>query len=342
MKSKTKNAKLKLIKSKTIKTKLTKTKLTKTKLTKTKLTKTKLNKTKLNKTKLIKSKTINTKKQKKSKNINTIIESNINEVELQLLINFITNEIIFLLKNKHSKNKIKQKIIKLLKSIRNNNKIIKINTTNPELTTIFNNIYNHSFLLYEIQTKTQKNKKNNVTIQIQDIYSSNTKGGYYFKDLEDKGDEPITGNDIIKLLDEMQQFFYNAQYTDEGEFTRDPNTLISMFRGDTDAFKGYIIYRILPRYIKMFPPFIKWDAIAEFFRRKRYEDLPDYLLAYQSFKRSQDEYLVEKGLKSKNILNKDLYTGFYNKMANTLDEKIQKFQQYRATLQGRAPLQMPL
>jgi len=302
-------------------------------------TKTKPKPTKL---KLTKSKTINTKKQKKSKNINTIIESNINEVELQLLINFITNEIIFLLKNKQSKNTIKKKIIKLLKSIRNNNKIIKINTTNPELTTIFNNIYNHSFSLYKIQTKSQKNNKNNVTIQIQHIYSSNTKGGYYFKDIEDKGDEPITGNDIIKLLDEMQQFFYNAQYTDEGEFTRDPNTLISMFRGDTDAFKGYIIYRILPKYIKMFPPFIKWDAIGEFFRTKKYEDLPDYLLAYQSFKRSQDEYLVEKGLKSKNVLKKDLYTGFYNKMANTLDEKIQTFQQYRAKLQGRAPLQLPL
>mgnify|MGYP000362323161 CR=1 FL=1 len=34
------------------------------------------------------------------------------------------------------------------------------------------------------------------------------------------------------------------------------------------------------------------------------EDLPDYLLAYQSYLRSRDEYLVEKGLKPPSVLQK--------------------------------------
>ena len=48
----------------------------------------------------------------------------------------------------------------------------------------------------------------------------------------------------------MQEFFYNAQYTDEGAVYKNSKYIISLFRGDTDAFKSYIIWQILPKYIK--------------------------------------------------------------------------------------------
>jgi len=308
------------------------------------------NKTKHNKIKL-------TKSRHTKKNINNI-KHKINKAELFILINIITNHIIVLLTKTQSKSKIKQTIIKLLKEIRKNNKLIHKNTTDKELTVLFNTIYKQSKIIYENnktkQTKndTQNKTKNNKQTKNDTENKSKTKsksksksktktkinkGGFYFKNIEDKGDQPITGNDMVQLLDEMQDFFNTAQWTDEGQFLRNPNTLLSMMRGDTDAFKNYLNSEVIPKYIQMFPPFIKWDEVKKIFNEKKYEDIPDYLLAYQTYMRSQDEYLVEKGLKSPDVLNKDLYTGFYNKLANSMDENIIKYQQFRNKLQGKGP-----
>ena len=298
-----------------IKHKLTK----KNKVVKIKVANIKVVKKKQTKTKL----RVSSSKDNKTLN-NKIIINKINKAEIKILINTITNEIIFLLSTNNSKKKIKTKLIKLLKEIRKNNKVINKNTTDKELIVFFNTIYEQSKIIYE--TKLNKNTIN--------------KGGYYFKNIEEKGDKPITGNDMATLLDEMQEFFSSAQHTDEGAFVKSPNTLLSLFRGDTDAFKNYVIFQILPQYITMIPPFIKWDAIGKIFKDKKYEDIPDYLLAYQSYMRSKDEYLVEKGLKSPDILKKDLYTGFYDKLANSMDQNIMKFQKYRNLSQGKPPLGM--
>ena len=169
------------------------------------------------------------------------------------------------------------------------------------------------------------------------------KGGFYFKSLEEKGETPITGADLTKLLDEMQQFFYNAKYTEEGKFLQDTDTLLSMLRGDVNQFKGILQYRIFPKFYSAYPPFIKWDAIYhEIIEKRRWEDLPDYLLAYQSYLRSRDEYLVDKGLKPPSVLQRDLYTGFYNKMANSINDNMYAFQNARNKFQGNFfPITLP-
>ena len=168
-------------------------------------------------------------------------------------------------------------------------------------------------------------------------------GGFYFKSLEEKGDQPLTGNDLATLLDEIQQFIYNAQYTDEGKFLQDTNAVLSMFRGDLGQFKGLLQYRIFPQFYQITPPFIKWDNIMKMIEDKKYEDIPDYLLAYQSYLRSRDEYLVAKGLKSPSVLSQDRYTGFFNNLANSLDKNITTFQQYRnkSTL-SISPIALPV
>ena len=263
------------------------------------------------------------KKHTKKKISNSII----NKIEFTVLMHIITEQMLFLIKIKTPKHKIKKTILLLLNEVRSNNKLIKNTITDDELNIIFNTIYKYSIMI---------NKKNSKP------HNSKYTGGFYFKNIEEKGDEPVTGNDIAKLLDEMQAFFYNAQYTDEGRFVKDPNTLMSMFRGDTDSFKFYVMYTILPQYVTMFPPFFNWENIRKAFENKKYEDLPDYLLAYQTYMRSRDEYLVEKGLKSPDVLNKDLYTGFYNKLAHSLDTNVTKFQQFRNKITGKAPITFPV
>ena len=307
---------------------------------------------------------------KNSKHKTHIIILKENKVELLLLFNTLVNYFILLKQNNASRITYKKKIIELLKVLRTNNKIIHNDTTDTDInnmyisiykyfTQIIQNLYNKCDRIYNdinIDIDKDKDKSNKFKVkyrkqskQSKQNTSQNTSqntihdGGFYFKNIEEKGDTPITGTDISKLLDEMQQFFYNAKYTTEGAFLNETDTLISMFRGDISQFKGLLQYKIFPQYYKPFPPFINWKGVNEAIETKKWEDIPDYLLAYQSYLRSQDEYLVEKGLKPASELNKGLYTGVFDKIARSLDSNIQQFQQFRNKSQGKFfPIAVPI
>ena len=72
------------------------------------------------------------------------------------------------------------------------------------------------YSLYFIQNNCLYLKQENITYT-QDTSNINNKlkckANYLieqsFKNLEEKGDQPITGADLTKLLDEIQQFFYS-------------------------------------------------------------------------------------------------------------------------------------
>jgi hypothetical protein len=266
------------------------------------------------------------------------VKLNEDQAELILLYTTIINQILLMMVQKIPKQVIKSTIINLFKNIRNHDKFISKDVKDSDLEIIFNLQYN--------KTKEIKRYIDSVLIKNTEYESRHTSrhtGGFYFKTLEEKGDQPLTGNDLATLLDEVQQFFYNAQYTEEGKFLQDTNTVLSMLRGDLQQFKGILQYRIFPKYYTISPPFLNFANIKkDLIEQRKWEDLPDYLLAYQSYLRSRDEYLVNKGLKSPSALNKDLYTGFFNKVANSLDQNIQKFQQYRNKSQGKFfPISLP-
>lgn len=270
----------------------------------------------------------------KTKNLENILYLNLTkkQIEFILMYSTIINHLLLLIRNNIPKSVIKQTIINLFKDLRKHNYYINKNISDAQLDTLFKKLYIQSLKIHK-HVKTKEHNQNQNQTQ---------KGGFYFKSLEEKGDQPLTGTDLAKLLDEMQAFFYNAQYVDEGKFLQDTNTLISMLRGDLGQFKGMVQYRILPQYYQVTPPFIKWGNIKKAFEEKKYEDLPDYLLAYQTYLRSRDEYLVAKGLKSPNVLNKDRYKGFYNNLANSLDKNITMFQQYRNKMTGKiSPIALP-
>lgn len=307
----------------------------------------------------------NSKTHKNKLSNENIVKLTEKQIDFLFLYKIIINHLLLLMNNKVSANKTKNIMMILFKEMRIRDTYISKNTTDEQLDKMIIKIYDQvKILKKKIDMNIKKNIKNiknikyshktlkNEALQnnalkndalknntLNNILKSNIKqnnkykGGFYFKNLEDKGDQPLTGTDLTKLLDEMQQFFYNAQYTQEGEFLRDTNLLMSMFRGDAGQFKYYLQYRILPQYIQVTPPFIKWDGFKKALDTKKYEDLPDYLIAYQSYMRSQDEYLVEKGLKSPSVLNKDLYTGFYDKLSKSLDVNIQKYQMARRNIQ---------
>lgn len=267
------------------------------------------------------------------------------KVEYLLLFNTLLNYYILLVSNNLSNDDIKHKLEELVFQMRDNNKLISRDTTDIQIKNIVNYLdtFFHQLLLLINQSLELSQHKKHSTYKKNNDKKQLHKGGFYFKSLEEKGEKPITGADLTKLLDEMQQFFYNAKYTEEGKFLQDTDTLLSMLRGDVNQFKGILQYRIFPQFYNAYPPFIKWDAIySEIIEKRRWEDLPDYLLAYQSYLRSRDEYLVEKGLKPPSILQKDLYTGFYNKISNSINDNITSFQQARNKFQGKFfPITLP-
>jgi hypothetical protein len=265
----------------------------------------------------------------------------VHQIEFDILFTTITTQLLFLIHIKTPKQKIKKQTLTVLKEIRNNNKLITNTITDDELNLIFERIYKYSIKLNKelLQSKPTQNKQTTNT----STQTNKTRGGFFFKDLEDKGDQPITGNDVVKFLDEIDSFVYNAQWTSEGAFLRDPYTLFNILRGNVDAFKSYITWHVLPKYYQMYPPFLKWDGFKEIIETK-WEDLPDYLLAYKTYNRLQNEYLVSKGLKDPSEVKGD--NNFFTKFANKLDTSIQQFQQVRRKYQGlksgNFTLQVPL
>jgi len=276
------------------------------------------------------------------------------KIEILLLFNILFNYYILLVFNHVDKNEIKNKLELLCYQMRDNNKLISKTTTDIHIKNIVNYLYTLFYQLLLLITKSLEDSQHKLKYNTEkDMNDKNQKkrkmkkhhkGGFYFKSLEEKGDKPITGADLTRLLDEMQQFFYNAKYTEEGKFLQDTDTLLSMLRGDLNQFKAILQYRIFPRYYTAFPPSINWTNIYnDVIVNKKWEDLPDYLLAYQSYLRSRDEYLVEKGLKPPSVLNKDLYTGFFNKMANSINDNIYAFQSARRYYQGTFfPISVPV
>lgn len=263
------------------------------------------------------------------------------QVELLLLFSILINYFILLKKNNASRKIYKNKIIDLLKDLRKNNKYLPENTTDTQINILYNQFYKYfNNILNSINNILPQPQQSHKTYKT--YKTQKHQGGFYFRNIEDNPEKPVTGADITKLLDDIQQFFYNAKYTSEGEFLQNTDTVLSMLRGDVNQFKGLLQYRIFPKYYTPYPPFLNWSGIKEAIETKKWEDIPDYLLAYQSYLRSRDEYDVERGLKSPSVLQKDLYTGFYNKISNALDTNIQQFQQYRNMSQGKFfPIKMP-
>ena len=261
-------------------------------------------------------------------------------MELLLLLQILVNIIVLFKMNNINKNDQRIKLEQLLETLKNNDKLISSKTTSSQINKFINTLLEYVNLLLisyaSNNNKTRKTlgKKHGNKLTIRNVHN----GGFFFKNIEDKADQPITGADVTKLLDDIQSFFYNAKYVDEGKFLIDTDAVLSMLRGDTSQFKSVMNYRIFPKYISRIPPFINFGAIGQAIKERKYEDIADYLLAYQTYLRLQDEYLVEKGLKPPSVLNKGLYKGFYNKMAHAIDNNVLKFQRLRAQSQLKHPI----
>lgn len=171
-------------------------------------------------------------------------------------------------------------------------------------------------------------------------------GGFYFKRLEEKGDKPITGNDLARLLDEIQGITGNLRYTPEGRHLTTFDVMLGLFRGNEESITSYVKFFVAPRFYEVFPPKLKYifsrpapgspdydqfDKFAGAPLWDRYEDMADYLLAYQAHQRAKNQYYVDQGLMSPDVLE----PGFMEKMTGELDKVATKYSMMKTKMSGK-------
>lgn len=100
----------------------------------------------------------------------------------------------------------------------------------------------------------------------------------YLKKLIDKGNEPITGNDIKTFCDQIIKLIDILKYTPMGENLLYTGLIIKLLMGDKNELKEYIDYYEIPKYIDAFPPHFDFNGIM---RELQY--YPLYKEAYNTY-----------------------------------------------------------
>ena len=205
-----------------------------------------------------------------------------NDMFLIFLINYISN-------------KSKSKGIKMMYKLFNNNEKNEKNEKNETNEKVPKSLIHKLHFLLSIETpkllnQISKNKKclllSNSKFRKQII---SQEGGRYLMRLE-KGDQPITGNDISAALDDISELLTRAQYTKPGRNLKYVNLLINMFRGDQDSLKDHLKYYFLPEYISYFPPSLNVKKIFEDFGQ-----FPGLYTLYKLYINNMNQYKIEKG-----------------------------------------------
>jgi hypothetical protein len=232
----------------------------------------------------------------------------------------------------------KKDVINCLKGYRNRDVLIPYYVSDKTLNDFYNKF---KIIELEMRDKILDSRFNNSD----NLYTQ--EGGYYFKRLEEKGDQPITGEDISRLLDEIQGITGNLRYVPEGRDLTMFDVLLSFFRGDEESLKTYAKFFIAPRFYQVFPPKIKYifsapkPGTADYDQHKRfaggsplidrYEDLGDYMLAYQSFKNAKNQYYVDQGLVSPDVLEPT----FFDRLTQQVDRVATKYSMAKMQLNPR-------
>ncbi len=100
----------------------------------------------------------------------------------------------------------------------------------------------------------------------------------YLKKLIDKGDQPITGNDIKMFCNQITELTDILKYTPMGENLLYTGLIIKLLMGDEDELNKYIEYYELPKYFNTFPPHIDIGAIVQ-----QLQYYPLYKNAYNTY-----------------------------------------------------------
>jgi hypothetical protein len=234
------------------------------------------------------------------------------------------------LMTKNNKSQFKSHMHKLLDNPESNKLQVDINLDllYKTLNTFYKKATTH------LHKKTKKNAKLNTTLYKSFVDSEPNNNlqsggvapaGPYLQRLTTIGDQPITGNDMAKALEEIITVLNDMQYLqqDGGPNIRGFNVLLNYFNGDTENMKYFLRYYFAPKFYSMSPPFLNFDAIG-----KRLDNIIDFLNIYKNDKRIKNQFYVESGIKPAGVLQDTFADKLISKW-DKLDQDYNRFNRYR-------------
>ncbi len=255
-----------------------------------------------------------------------------NDIEVSILEQQIEKEfskifsktvITVFLMTKNNKTQFKSHMHKLLDNPGSNKLQVDINL--DLLYNTLNTLYKKTITHYHKKT----NKRNNLHIVNEPNNNLQSGGvapaGPYLQRLTTIGDQPITGNDMAKALEEIIIVLNDMQYLQEdgGPNIRGFNVLLNYFNGDTENMKYFLRYYFAPKFYSMSPPFLNFNAIG-----KRLDNIIDFLNIYKNDKRIKNQFNVESGIKSAGVLQDTFAEKLISKW-DKLDQDYNRFNRYR-------------
>ena len=115
-------------------------------------------------------------------------------------------------------------------------------------------------------------------------------GGVYLLGLENKGEQPITGNDLNRALDEISSILTRLQYTPKGSGLKSTNLIMNLLRGDQEALRNYVKIHEIPKYVSYLPPSLNLTNILN-----DIDQIPDLYGVYKQYMNDVNQYKVETG-----------------------------------------------
>ena len=197
-------------------------------------------------------------------------------------------------------------------------KINKINVEDKLKTKKINKSKKINLVTTKKTKKTKKNKKNKLF---------NLKGGEggedgpYLQRLTGKGDQPITGNDVSKTLEEILEILGDLRQLDDFKGAKEPTVFLNYLNGNVDSLKSYLRYSYVPKFYSLNPPMINIKKIYE-----RWDNIVDFLNLYKHDKKIKNEWAVSKGLKPEDVLKPTFIDNLADKI-DAIDTKYQSFSQ---------------
>ena len=195
--------------------------------------------------------------------------------------------------------------------------------------------YNSSIIKIKSKSKSRINNKikrtrlTKKTKKVKDIKHIK-RGGAFLRRLEEKGNNPITGNDIAETLEEISDILERVIYTSRGNKLRGFNTLLNIFRGDKEALDSYLRYFVLPEFASIIP--FKLDITKAI---NESGDLPYYLDAYYAYNNYLNQYRVDIG----ELKPSDIKPNKFEEMIGNLADMKNKYYQYKMKVNPRMYIQ---
>lgn len=167
-----------------------------------------------------------------------------------------------------------------------------------------------------LHTNTKKRSGNTV--------QSQQSGGNkpYLARLREKGDKPITGNDLDRAMTEIMTIMKNIQYTSEGQQFSTSNILLDYFNGNEQAMENYIRYQVIPKYVTVFPPYINIRGILN-----KLNEVSFITTVYQQDAEFKKRALIESGVDPATINSPE--NTYLTKVMGDISRASAKFQQTR-------------